>query len=199
MTKNKNRVTPAKYEFRVWDPKRKVSRQLATMAEFDYGERLHDCYLLVADKSYNAKIRRNRIKIKRLVGEQAGFQCWSSKWLSSPNDAPKPFGRLLSELHSLRPVPDDFERELTRILRGLRLEKGVRPVFVTKRRRRFYLGSMKAETAEIKVRGHKSSRSTVAIEGSDLNDLIHLRSGLGLTKVPNLAFHLAISRQPKRS
>ena len=153
-----------RYEFRVWGEHRRAHRQLATLAELERQERLDDCYLLVGDRTFNAKIRRNRLKIKRLIGVRHGFQ----RWVSSHTD-----------LTSWPLLPLDTS-------------DGVRPVFVTKHRRRFRFGSVRAEAAEVDVLGRPGLLRTLAIEGKDLDELVRLRSTLGLAHVPNVALHLAV-------
>ena len=152
-----------RYEFRVWGEHEAARRQLSVLADVERHEQLDDCYLLLDDWSYNAKIRRNCLKIKRLVDVRLGFQRWSS-----------------SKSDLVGPVPQ------------LDTSGGVRAVFVTKERCRFRFGSIRAEVTEVDVFGQPGVLRTLAIEGKDLDELVRLRSVLGLAHLPNVALHLAV-------
>lgn len=184
--------TKARYEFRVWGDRKDVYRRLAEMADTDRRERLEDCYLLVHDQACNAKIRRNRLKVKRLIGQRAGFERWSSSWCRDVQEAPAPFDELAEGLGP--PVlPRAAEvHQLEDVAREIGPDHGIVPVFVTKQRRRFRFGTIKAEAATVEIEGHPGRFKTLAIEGPNLADLVTVRSSLGLNDVPNLALHLAV-------
>lgn len=182
----------SRYEFRVWGERDKACKRLAKLADVEQRERLEDCYLLVPDDACNIKIRQNRLKVKRLVDERHGFQRWSSIWHRAANGAPEPFDRVMEELATKRARRDDGRRALVRAVDRLDPDDGVRAVFVSKRRRRFRFGAMRAEASEVKVSGTPGKLFTVAIEGPDLGDLVDLRKLLGLAKTTNLALHLAV-------
>jgi len=160
MSVKKRRI---RYEFRVWGEHRSAHQRLSFLADAERQERLDDCYLLVGDRSWNAKIRENRLKIKRLVDVRMGFQRWSS-----------------AKTDLAAPVPQ------------LEMSNGVRPVFVTKHRHRYRFGSIRAEATEVDVLGQPGRLHTLAIEGKDLDQLVRLRSTLGLAHLPNVALHLAV-------
>jgi hypothetical protein len=152
-----------RYEFRVWGEHDMARRQLAALAETESEELLEDCYLLVDDRNCNAKIRSNRLKIKRLIDVHSGFQRWSS-----------------STTNLVSPPPQ------------LVTSAGVQPVFVTKHRSRFRFGSIRAESTNVDVHGQPGLLRTVAIVGKDLDELIQLRSSLGFMHLPNVALHHAV-------
>lgn len=151
------------YEFRVWGERFDACRRLTMLGGDERQERLSDCYLLDGDPARNTKIRRRKLKVKHLVEEVQGFQWWSSAW-----------------------------HELAEALEEVETDDPLRAVFVTKHRRRFRIGSMKAESTTVGIQGRPRSLQTLAIEGPDIQDLIRLRAMLGLTGVPNLALHLAV-------
>lgn len=184
-----------RYEFRVWGQQRSARRLLSNLAASERKERLSDCYLLDGDPSHNAKIRHSRLKLKQLEEERLGFQRWSTAWHRVPKDVPEPFDRLLGDISRAELRSEDFQHLLTEAADGLDGGDPVRAVFVTKRRRRFRIGSMKAEATNVKIEGRSGSLSTVAIEGPDLHELIKLRETLGLAHAPNLALHLAVARE----
>ena len=52
-----------RYEYRVWGEHRKARRMLEKMSSSMSEEKVKDCYLLVEDSSWNAKVRNNTLKI----------------------------------------------------------------------------------------------------------------------------------------
>ena len=185
----------SRYEFRVWgDPDSALDR-LSSLADTERDESFEDCYLLVQDPSCNLKIRRNRLKVKRLVEERFGFQRWSTDWHRISVDP----GRDRSESTGGMMDPEAIETEQQRnqtlladVVTALDPTANLRPVFVTKYRRRFRFGSMRAEVADLEIGGRSGRLCTTAIEGRNLLDLIQLRSALGLDLTPNVAVHLAL-------
>ena len=99
-----NRAADGRYEFRVWAGQGDARDRLARMADVERDERLDDCYLLVANPLWNAKIRANRLKVKRLVGVTAGFQRWSSRWYRDDIAPPAPFAELLDTVSGDEPI-----------------------------------------------------------------------------------------------
>ena len=195
MSKAQRKSSNARYEYRVWGKRKEVCKRLSKLADGVSEEEVHDCYLLVSDHSCNAKIRRNRLKVKTLIGERSGFERWSSVWHPASEKAPQPFNLLMAELKAKDPRKHNYERKVAKTIDKLDLEQDVRAVVVDKYRRHFHLGSIRAEATELRVEGQPGRLRTIAIQGQDVNDLIQLRSLLGLTKVPNLAFHLAVDLQ----
>lgn len=184
-----------RYEFRVWGEQPDARKLLSDLAGTVRKERLSDCYLLNGDPSHNAKIRHSRLKLKHLEEERLGFQRWSTAWHRVPKDVPEPFDKLLGDISRAELRSDDIQHVLAEAADGLDAQDALRAVFVTKRRRLFKIGSMRAEATTVKIDGRPGSLSTVAIEGPDLHELIRLRETLGLAHAPNLALHEAVARE----
>ncbi|MCP5033723.1 MAG: hypothetical protein GY939_18145 [Actinomycetia bacterium] len=195
MSKAHFKGSKARYEFRVWGKRKDACRRLSTLADVELEEELHDCYLLVADRGCNAKIRRNQLKVKTLIGKRSGFERWSTMWHRLSDEVPQPFDQLMSELSNRSPRKRGHERTVARTIDKLDLDNDLRAVVVDKHRRRFQFGSIRAEATDLFVQGQPRRLRTLAIEGPDLDDLIRVRSLLGLAKVPNLALHLAVELQ----
>lgn len=177
---NWEEASNSRYEFRVWGSHTDAKRRLVALADMTVEERIDDCYLLTPDPATNIKIRKNRLKVKRLVSRRLGFERWANGRLPDAEDArPRPA--------NADPVPGVADA-----IDHLGPAGGVHPLLVTKHRRRFRFGSMRAEITDLKVYGRPGSLSTTAIEGRNLRDLIGLRSSLGFDFAPNLAVHLAI-------
>jgi hypothetical protein len=177
-----------RFEFRVWGSHGPAHRLLAELAEGQTLEQTEDCYLLVDDPSWNVKVRNGTLKIKRLVAELDGFEQWASDRHRCGATAPSPFGTILDSLGQFRelsattdPLADTYTSDA-----------GRRPVFVTKKRRRFRLGELRAETTGITVRESGKVLYTLSIEGADLDRLRDLRERLGLCADDNLAVHRAL-------
>jgi hypothetical protein len=183
----------ARFEYRVWGPHRRARTLLPKLAEQQSSTVLDDWYLLVADSSVNAKIRHNSLKIKQLVAEREGFEQWTSGRHRSAGAIPTPFDVVFERLclDRLRHGEEVVAAEIE----SLGAEVGVRPVFVTKDRRRFRIGDLCAETTDIRLHETGETLRTLLIEGDDLSDLIALRKRLGLGRHPNVAVHTALAHR----
>lgn len=183
----------ARYEYRVWGEHRKACRKLEKLASEATVEKIEDCYFLVDDPIWNAKVRGRSLKVKELVGTKKGFERWATTWHEDAESAPAPFDELFEDLRLDRPARGrrfDLPKQVARLDDG-----GPRPVFVTKRRRRYRVGAIRAEHTEIEIQGSCERLQTIAIEGDDLDSLIALRKELGLKKDENLPMHLAIDSE----
>jgi hypothetical protein len=190
-------VRRARYEYRVWGRQRSARKKLARMADESSKERVKDCYLLVDDASWNAKVRDNTLKIKQLVEDDAGFQRWSRERHVDAKSTPSPFDEIFEHLRLDRPQRGK-SFDLRKAVKALDDVPGVRAVFVTKYRHRYRIGSLRAEATDIQLRDSGDVLHTLSIEGDDLDELIALRKRLGLLDEPNLAVHEAISAESLR-
>jgi len=181
------------YEYRVWGEYPKARKMLAKLASNESRERIDDCYLLVDDMAWNAKVRDRSMKIKQLVAEKRGFESWTSDWYREADGVPAPFDELFTELR-LDGKGKGKSFDLGKA--AAKLEDDVaRVVFVTKHRRRYRIGDIRAEVTDVEIEGADDQLRTLAIEGSDLDDLVALRKRLGLKNVPNMAMHVAIGEE----
>ena len=67
-----------RYEYRVWGKHRAARKILEGLADDVQHETVSDCYLIVDDASYNAKVRDNTLKVKELVRSEerrVGKEC----------------------------------------------------------------------------------------------------------------------------
>lgn len=187
-------VRRARYEFRVWGTHRKARKKLARLASHSSSERYEDCYLIVDDPSWNAKVRDNTLKIKQLVAEDKGFERWVSDKHRTSESAPSPFDDLFDQLRLDRPQRGK-SYDLRKAVAKLPPDSGVRAVFVTKRRRRYRIGNMRGEVTDIKIRRSGGTLRTLSVEGDDLAELVALRKKLGVRDEPNIAVHQAIGSE----
>ena len=193
----------SRYEFRVWGKHADARKALANLATKVSEEHYEDCYLLVDDPAWNAKVRDNALKIKQLVAERKGFEEWSRERPLSADDAPTPFDELFEEMKLDRPQRGK-SYDLSKQVRKLDPSLGVRAVFVSKHRRRYEYESLRAEVTDIEIHGTDEVLRTISIEGDSLKELAKLRKQLGLRKEPNVAMHNFIetsltARQIKRA
>lgn len=191
--KNTTESVDGRYEFRVWGEYKKACKKLSKLATEESTEKFDDCYFLSDDPSLNAKVRDDSLKVKELVDTRKGFECWVSTWHESADDAPSPFDDLFDELRLDRPARGkryDFPKAVKKLD-----EDAPRPVFVTKRRRRYRVGGIRAESTEIRIKGTCERLHTLAIEGEDLDSLVALRKELGLKKQDNIPVHRAIEAE----
>jgi len=193
MTKKQltSELTGARFEHRVWGAHRKARKLLAKLADEQSTEQVDDCYLLVDDPSWNAKIRDNTLKIKQLVAERNGFEQWTRDRHRSADSTPSPFDAIFERLGLDRPQRGE-EYDLDTEIAALDAEAGVRAVFVTKERRRYRIGDLRAEVTDIEIRDTGEVLHTLSIEGDDIDELSALRKRLGLRGEDNIAVHHAL-------
>ena len=183
--------TGARFEHRVWGAHRKACKLLAKLADEQSTEQVDDCYLLVDDPSWNAKIRDNTLKIKQLVAERKGFEQWTRDRHRSAGSTPSPFDAIFEQLGLDRSQRGE-EYDLNTEIAALDAQAGVRAVFVTKERRRYRIGDLRAEATDIKIRDTGEVLHTLSIEGDDIDELSALRKRLGLRGEDNIAVHHAL-------
>ena len=183
--------TGARYEHRVWGTHRAARKKLEEMATEATTERVEDCYLLIDDPSVNAKIRDNTLKIKQLIAEHKGFERWTSDQHRSADTTPSPFDEIFERLRLDRPQRGK-KFDLSKAIQGLDPADGVRAVFVTKDRRRYRVGDVRAESTDIEIHDTGEVLHTLSIVGDDLAEMTRLRKRLGLRDVENVAVHHAI-------
>lgn len=184
-------VASARYEYRVWGRHKKARKLLVEMAEPTVEQDIEDCYFLGDDPDWNAKVRDSTLKVKRLVGEERGFELWTSEKHRVADAIPEPFDQLFDDLHLDR-VARGKSFSIEKAVDGLDDDHEARPVFVTKRRQRFEFGSVKAEVTDITITETGEELQTLAIQGTDLDELVKLRKRLGLKGEDNVAVHVAI-------
>jgi hypothetical protein len=164
---------------------------LAEMATEESSQEIDDCYFLVDDPAWNAKVRDNTLKIKQLVDEEKGFEVWTSNWVRAAKTAPAPFASLFDDLNLDRHARGK-SYDISRAVAELDPKSEATAVFVTKLRRRYRIGSIRAEVTDITIESSGEVLRTLAIEGDDLDDLVALRKKLGLRGSENIAVHVAI-------
>ncbi len=183
--------THARYEFRVWGRNKKARKLLAEMADSSTTETIEDCYFLTDEAGVNVKVRNRILKIKELVEHEQGFERWASSRYRSVDVAPAPFDELFEQLRDARErYGKSFD--LAKAVAQLDKDADGRVVLVTKERRRYRIGSMRAEATDVTIEHTGRVLHALAIEGDDLGDLVQLRKKLGLKGSSNVALHVAI-------
>lgn len=181
----------ARYEYRVWGEHRKAKKVLSKLASDETSEQIEDCYFIVDDPAWNAKIRDNTLKIKQLIDEERGFERWASKRHRDAETTPAPFDELFEAL-GLERLAQGKSFNLSKAVAKLDPDAATKAIFVTKDRTRYRIGSMRAEVTDVTVDSTGEVLRTVAIEGDDLDELVTLRKALGLKGSENVAYHVAI-------
>ncbi len=188
---NENEKKRTRYEYRVWGEYPKARKLLASIATDSSREQIEDCYFLTEDPSWNAKVRDSTLKVKQLVNESKGFEQWVSRWHTDGDSAPAPFDDLFDELGLDRPARGK-SFSLERAVKDLDPEIAATAMFVTKDRKRYRVGDLKAEVTDVTVHETGEVLCTIAIEGNNLDNLVALRKKLGLKGEDNVAVHVAI-------
>ena len=181
----------ARFEYRVWGEYRAARKLLRKLADSEVREAVDDCYLLVDDPTWNAKVRDNTLKIKQLVSEDKGFERWTSGKHRSADSAPSPFDELYDQMELDR-LRKEKRYDIDDAIARIAPDSGVRVVLVTKKRRRYVIGDLRAEVTDVEVAETGEVMRTLSIEGDDLRELVRLRKKLGLKGEPNTPVHRAI-------
>ena len=197
-SKSDKEIAGARYEFRVWGKHRAARKTLARLSSIVVKEEFDDCYLLGDDPTWNAKVRDNTLKIKQLVNERKGFEQWVAGNHRTAKSTPSPFDALFEELRLDRPQRGK-KYNLPKEVKKLDPDSGIRAVFVTKKRRRYVIGEIKAEVTDIEIHDTDQVLRTLSIQGDDLKDLVRLRKKLGLRGEPNVAMHQLLSEETSAS
>lgn len=184
----------ARYEYRVSGKHPSARKQLAGLADESTRERVNDCYLLVDDVRWNAKVRDNTLKIKQLIQHDDGFQRWARGRHLDADSTPSPFDEIFALLRLDRPQRGK-SYDLRTAVKALDEVPGVRAVFVTKDRRRYRIGSLRAEVTDVVLRETDEVLHTVSVEGDDPAELAALLRRLGLDAEPNIALHEVIDAE----
>ena len=187
-----------RFEFRVWGKHRRARARLAELADSQTRERIDDCYLLVDDSGWNAKVRDNTLKLKQLISERKGFEQWTRDKHRRADTAPSPFDTVFDEL-ALERAQRGKTYDLADALAGLDPALGVRPVFVVKDRRRYRIDTMAAEATKITITEPGEVLHTLSIEGDDLDELRRLRKTLGRRHETNTPVHHALDEHHRGS
>ena len=183
-----------RYEYRVWGEHKKAQKLLSKLATDETTEEIEDCYLIVDDQEWNAKIRNGTLKVKQLVDEERGFERWVSNRHHVADTAPAPFDDLFEEMGLDRPARGK-SFSLSKSVAGLAPAAAAKAIVVTKRRTRYRIGSIRAEVTDVNVDSTDEELQTIAIEGDDLDELVALRKKLGLKGSDNVPYHLAIDEE----
>lgn len=181
----------ARFEYRVWGEYRSARKLLRKLADEETREELEDCYLLVDDPKWNAKVRDDTLKIKQLVAEDKGFERWTSDKHRSAASAPSPFDELYEQLELDR-LRTEKKFDIEDAVARLAPDSEVRVIFVMKQRRRYLIGDLKAEVTDVEVIETGEVMRTLSIEGDDLRELVKLRKKLGIKGETNTPVHQAI-------
>ena len=75
----------ARFEYRVWGKHAKARKILKRLASEESEEYVEDCYLLIDDPTWNAKVRGSGLKVKQLIDEDLGFEQWVPRRERAPD------------------------------------------------------------------------------------------------------------------
>ncbi len=185
----------SRYEYRVWGKHRKIRKEIVRRADSEAVlEEIEDCYLISDDEEWNAKVRDDRLKLKQLVKQKRGFERWDSQWPDDVDGTPSPWDDVYSQLRLDKPARGK-SYNLNKAVRKLDDEAGVQAVFVTKQRKTYRIGNVRAEIVKIDLRDGDKRLHSIALQGRDLKELKALVGDLGLDAEPNVPMHIAIEQE----
>jgi hypothetical protein len=188
--------TPPRYEFRVWGD---LDRMAATVAGHIDGvteSKGDECYLLAPpDSGVNPKIRGGTLDVKRLIRVRRGCEQWEPVDKASFPLTAATISASLFDVIGLEPPPlarreYDIDQFMDEVVRP---DPRLDAVSVDKSRTIGTSGACRAEIARVMIAGTDPT-TTIAIESSDLDALVALRSELGLEGAANENYPDAIRR-----
>jgi hypothetical protein len=180
---------PARFEYRIW------GQAFPELPSPDQTPESREVYLVpAAVDGSNAKIRREALEIKRLLGVHAGLQ----HWLPALR-CPLPLPAAVIEEHlcpelgvappALRRASYDLAQFLAEVASAL---AGVRAVSLVKRRRSFEVAGSRAERTRVTI--GEATLESVAIEAERFELAAPATDELKLRGAPNLDYVSAIRR-----
>lgn len=182
-----------RYEYRVWGKHKKAVDKLSRLSSDDTTETIEDCYLLRNEPEWNAKVRDDTLKLKQRLRQKKGFEQWTSAWHVEASGTPTPFDMVFDDLSLDRPQRGKSYDLRKAVKRGLKDDPDTRAVFVTKQRRRFLIGDIKAEVSKIDIHLTDARLHTVAVQGPSIKELVRLLEAVKLSGLPNVPVHIALS------
>ena len=190
-----NEIVP-RFEFRVFGQGfDTIEQRIREMAPCESTSESREIYLLNnEDCDRNVKIREGRLEIKCLIERSRGLERWepAGAW-AFPIDLGAIPGKLfpVAALEQVSPFPAALtERELLN-----HIALGSIPLYraqLFKRRFRFTLQDCPVGIDQILVNG--AAIESIAIESQHAEQVLAVRSALGLEQFENVAYPLAISR-----
>ena len=185
----------SRYEYRVWGKHRKIRKQIVALAESEaVHEEIEDCYLISEDEKWNAKVREDRLKLKQLTKQKRGFERWDRQWPEDAEETPAPWDDVYTQLRLDKPARGK-NFNIDKAVKKLDDDAGVQAVFVTKQRKTYQIGNIRAEIVKIDLRDGDKRLHSIALQGRDLKELRALVGDLGLDAEPNVPMHVAIEQE----
>lgn len=188
MSTGTNQGESARYEFRIFgDDALAAGERIAQMATAQGQEQSANTYILITDvEQQNCKIRDGYVEVKTLVAEDAGLEQWQptiekpfpvdATWLREklfPALQQDP-STLLRKNYSVRQLLDEVIAPYPTLY----------PLLVLKQRHFFRQQECRLEVTTVHITG-KLPVHTVAVEGTEVEQVQKIRTELGLQNYAN--------------
>jgi hypothetical protein len=145
------------------------------------------------DDTHNVKIRNGELDIKVLVHRAKGLEQWDPKHQLDFPLADRTLAELLAPSLALTGrLPAGAGESPGRLTAALHAREDVVVVDLFKRRFGFLVEDCIAELADVTFNG--AAVRTACVESTDLEQVLHVVSGLGLDAFPNVSYLTAIRR-----
>jgi hypothetical protein len=189
--------TGPRFEFRVFGQDLDtIEQRIRDRASCESTSESREIYLIDnEDRDHNVKIREGKLELKCLIERVSGLERWkpAGEWTFplALDTIPDKLFPAASALYHISPFPASLsEKELlNHVAQG---SVPLRRANLFKRRFRFTIQDCPAEIDQIRVNG--AAIKSIAIESEHAEQVIALRSSLGLEAFENVAYPLAISR-----
>ena len=181
-----------RYEFRAWNGVSDAAEALRRAASDSTSETIRDCYVLAQSPSLNAKIRGQRLDVKRLIRRCNDLEQWKPDWSEEAPFSAEAVERLFEDLGRRPPAAGDSGLDVDAFV-GL-LRSRLDAAWVIKRRNHHRFHSVLAEATDIEIERTREVLSCVTLESEDPGAVIEARRRIGLEGVENVPVHLAVAR-----
>ncbi len=187
----------ARWEFRCWGSLPGARRRLANLGKPDGADETKDLYLITPDPSANIKISDRELQVKRLLDTDHGFERWTPVWKRVMPLWTQDLARLFREGGVQGPSSESASAEVPLGAGAIEVQfehlPGCGWLQVFKARQRFEIEGSLAEATQV-VFPHRDvshpSTWSVAVEGTDLDALLHHRERLGIAGERNCPVHV---------
>ena len=181
-----------RFEYRVWNPPAPVMDAVRHRGRHTGRSQVRDCYVLGHDPDLNAKIREDRLEVKRLLDRRSGFERWEAAWSADAPFESSVIKRLYDEFGL--PIRDGGAGPHTvdELVSMLRESGHLHVAWVSKRREFFEIEGASAELTEVAVEAIDRTMTTAAVEGLDHERLVRLGEELGITDLDNIPVDRAV-------
>ena len=178
-----------RWEYRVWDPELDGFHSRLQAVCVPSGVRTSEETYVVGALNLNVKIRFDVLDVKRLIDVEQGFQLWTPTFKSGFPLSAESIDEVLGDLLGPHSPASKDAYEMEEFLHLAR-SSGAIVAKASKHRHGFSYRDSLLEFAEVTIDG--SALQSVAVESADLTTAVEVAMELGIDRLPNESYPMAI-------